>query len=97
MLKNEGRCKIEGMVDDCEFPIPFQNMKVDVPILSVKKYVRNGFGVHFTEDGSYMECRTNGWKFHFIDCEGCYWMKMKILPPSDNPPRPAGFARPGQP
>ena len=90
--------EIEGSVDGVEFPIPFQNMKVDVPILSVKKYVRNGFGIHFTEDGGYMECKSNGRRFYFIESDGCYWIKIKAAPPSDNvPPKASGFARHGQP
>ena len=77
-LKNMGRCKIDATVDDHPFPVAFQNMKVDVPIISIKKYVKTGFDFHFTEEGGYMECRLNGKQFHFIECDGAYWIQIKI-------------------
>ena len=94
-LANEGRCRIEALVDGHAFPVPFQNMKVDVPILSVRKYVRNGFGFHFEEHGGYMESRANGRKFHFIEADGAYWIKMKVQKPKDGVDN-HGFTRLGR-
>ena len=41
-------------------------MKVDVPIVSVRKYVMNGFCFHFTEARGYMQSNANGKKFEFL-------------------------------
>ena len=70
-------------------------MKVDVPILSVRKYMKNGYDFHFTEEGGYMKCRLNGKVFNFIEAEGAFWIKMKICdPPSELPSSPV-FILPG--
>ena len=58
-LPNLGRCRVDATVEGHNFPVPFQNMKVDVPIISVKKYLRNGYDFHFTEEGGSMRCRLN--------------------------------------
>ena len=93
-LKNEGRCRVETKVDGHDFPVAFQNMRVDVPILSVRKYVKSGFAFHFSEEGGYMESKTNGKRFWFIESDGAFWIKMKVTPPSADDPI-TGFARPG--
>ena len=93
-LRNEGRCRVETKVDGHDFPVAFQNMRVDVPILSVRKYVKSGFAFHFSEEGGYMESKTNGKKFWFIESDGAFWIKMKVTPPSADDPI-TGFARPG--
>ena len=71
-------------------------MEVDVPILSVRKYMRSGFDFHFTEEGGYMRCRLNGKIFHFIEADNAFWIKMKIPKPG-RPPLETGFTRPGTP
>ena len=95
-LKNEGRCRVDTTVDGHDFPIPFQNMRADVPILSVRKYVNAGFSFHFSEEGGYMMNKPNQRKFWFIESDGSFWIKMKVTPPNEDDPM-LGFARPGQP
>ena len=95
-LRNEGRCRVDATIDGQAFPVPFQNMKVDVPIISVKKFMRSGFDFHFTEDGGYMKCRVNDKIFHFIEADNAFWIKLKI-PQPDSAARHAGFTRPGNP
>ena len=82
------------MIKRHNFPVPFQNMNVDVPIISVKKYLRNGYDFHFTEEGGYMRCRLNNRTFHFIEAEGAYWIKLKIQNPDSAHPVSTGFSRP---
>ena len=96
-LKNEGRCRIEATVDGQAFPIPFQNMKVDVPILSVRKYVKAGFSFHFTEECGYMACTKTGRRFDLIESDGSFRVKMKVQKPVDPEPPSSGFVRPGRP
>lgn len=98
-LRNEGRCRVEASVEGDDFPIAFQNMRVDVPILSVRKYVKGGWDFKFSEaDGGSMTCRQNGKVFHFIEADGAFWVKLKVSPPSNIIERPSsGFTRPGTP
>ena len=79
------------------FPSRFRTWRFDVPILSVKKYLANGYDFHFTEDGGYMRCRANGKKFQFIESENAYWIKLKVHDPNDAVPGNQGFHRPGNP
>ena len=94
-LANEGRCRVNATVNGEDFPVPFQNMKVDVPILSVRKYMKNGYDFHFTEQGGYMKCRLNGKVFNFIEADGAFWIKMKISAPPGSKAKPSVFSRPG--
>ena len=94
-LANEGRCRVNATVDGEDFPVPFQNMRVDVPILSVRKYMRNGYDFHFTEHGGYMKCRLNSKIFNFIEADGAFWIKMKIRAPPSGQAKPSVFSRPG--
>jgi hypothetical protein len=95
-LKNEGRVCIEASVDGVDFPIPFQNMKVDVPIISVRKYVKTGWKFGFDEDGGFMKNKSTGRVLHFIESDGAYWIKLKIHQP-DPSVASLGFTRPGNP
>ena len=96
-LKNEGRVRVEATVNGESFPIPFQNMQVDVPILSVRKYVRNGWKFGFDEEGGYMKNKLNSKTFKFIEADGAYWIKMKIQTPDSSLLPVPGFIRPGNP
>ena len=97
-LRNEGRCRAKASIGNDYFLIPFQNMRVDVPILSVRKYVRNGWGFRFTGSGGCMTCRLNGKTVQFIEADGAFWLKMKVKQPRNDVARPSlGFPRPGNP
>ena len=88
---------MDAEVWDQPFPIPFQNMKVDVPILSVRKYVRNGFSFHFEENGGFMKSNANGRQFEFIEADGAYWIKIKVNKPKVDERTKSSFTRPGTP
>ena len=94
-LANEGRCRVNATVNGEDFPVPFQNMKVDVPILSGRKYMKNGYDFHFTEQGGYMKCRLNGKIFNFIEADGAFWIKMRISAPPSGKAKSSVFSRPG--
>ena len=71
------------MIDDHEMPIVFSNLKVDVPILSVRRMVKLGNDVIFTEIGGSITNKMSGQKLTFIEADGTYWIKLKIQPPDD--------------
>ena len=56
-------------------------MKVTVPILSVRKLVRDNHNVWFEKHGGYILNLTTGEKIPFFEFQGVYYLKMKILPP----------------
>ena len=73
-------------------------MKVDVPILSVHKYVRNGWEFGFDETGGYMKSKASGKTMHFIESDGAYWIKLKVHKPRiDEAMVSPVFTRPGNP
>ena len=101
-MKNEGRCRVDATVDGFNFPICFQNMAVDVPIISVRKIVKHGKRVTFEEDGGTIYNRATGTTLRFEEFDGAYWIKLKVKAPSDQPPCDQGtglsksdFIRPG--
>ena len=97
-MPNESRCNINAILDDATFPVVFQNMRVDVPILSVRKYVKGGWSFSFEEKGGTMTNLATGKTFKFIEAEGAYWIKIKVQNPNDNKvawPIPPVFSRPG--
>ena len=98
-LHNEGRCRIETSIDGDNFPVAFQNMRVGVPILSVRKYVRSGWDFKLSDqEGGSMTCRQNGKTFQFIECDDAFWAKFKIgKPPSMDAESSTVSARPGNP
>ena len=70
----------------------FQNAKVGMPILSVRRLVKKGSKVEFADDGGtiYLPC---GQKVSFKERHGIYFVKLYVVPPdgSDQP----GFTGPG--
>ena len=85
------------MIDDHEMPIVFSNLKVDVPILSVRRMVKLGNDVIFTETGGSITNRLTGQKLTFIEADCTYCIKLKVQPPDDiemKDPGTSVFARP---
>ena len=78
-------------------PIAFSNIKVDVPILSVRRMVKLGNDVIFTESGGAITNRATGNVLHFIEAEGTYWIKLKIKKPDEDAEMPdaSDFTRRG--
>ena len=87
-LKHKGRCKVDTEVDGIDMPIAFSNIKVDVPILSVRRMVKLGNDVIFTESGGTITNRATGNVLHFIEAEGTYWIKLKIKKPDEDAEMP---------
>ena len=71
-------------------PITFSDLPVQCPILSVRKIVRRGNKVVFNLDGGYIKHKATGNKMYFVEREGVYFIKMKIL---DVESPESGFAR----
>ena len=72
------------------------NMKVDVPVASVRTFVRNGNDVQFYDGGGRVTNRENGAVLPFVEMGGVYFLKLRIKQPNSRPTRgnAEGFARP---
>ena len=81
-LVNKGRCSVNGMVDNHEFPIAFKDMETELPILSVRKMVKRNNEVKFKKDGGFIRNRDTGRLLKFYEHEGVYFLKLKVLDPS---------------
>ena len=77
-LVNRGKCTVHGTTDGQKNSIPFQDMDVELPIISVQKCVKSGHSVTFHEDGGEMKNRSTGKLVKIHEIDGVYYIKMKI-------------------
>ena len=74
----------------------FSHMKVDVPVASVRTFVRNGNDVEFFEGGGRVRNRENGAELPFVEMGGVYFLKLRLRTKKNMPSLTdkTGFARP---
>ena len=60
------------VISGIDVPIAFSNMKVDVPMLSVRRMVKLGNDVVFTESGGTIKNRVTGQTLKLIEADGTY-------------------------
>ena len=80
-LTNRGKCRIRGKSDNQELVIPFQDMDVELPIVSVRKCVKSGKDVNFFEGGGELKDRSTGKTIRNHEIDGTYFMKLKVHDP----------------
>ena len=88
-----GRVKTQGGVDSISHDIAWQSMKVKVPILSVRKLVRDKHHVKIRDGGGYIKNLRTSQRIPLFEHQGVYYFKMKILPPTEKSLAPV-FSRP---
>ena len=96
ILKKLGVVKTKGLIDDAEVEITWDHMKVSTPILSVRKFVKDGNDVYINKNGGYIVHLASGKRMRIYNFQGVYYLRMKIT--SGNslaPPHKADFHRPG--
>ena len=81
IMKRLGRIKTQGLVDGISLNVRWNAMNVKVPILSVRKLVRDNHNVWFEKHGGYILNLNTGEKIPFFEFQGVYYLKMKMLPP----------------
>ena len=96
-LYNLGSFRVEGMSNGIKVSLGFSNMKVDVPVASVRTFVKNGNEVDFFDGGGVVRSKETGAGLPFIELGGVYFLKLKIKPPRSSLVGKASlvFARPG--
>ena len=89
-LHYEGEFTVDGDCDGVPLSLNFTNMKVDVPIASVRKFVKSGNDVAFYEGGGCIVNRESKEKVKFDELGGVYFLKVRV----NAEPSTLGFARP---
>ena len=81
ILVNRGKCVVHGSSDGQEVSIPFQDMDVELPIVSVRKCVKAGKDVKFYEGGGQLKDRNTGKTIQIYELDNTYYMKLKAHSP----------------
>ena len=82
-LMNKGRVVVHATVDDHVFSPAFKDMETELPILSVRKIVRQNNDVLFRQGGGTIVNRALKRTLRFYEYQGVYFIKLKIKDPSD--------------
>ena len=102
VLVNRGKCVVSGTANGQKVSIPFQDMDVELPIVSVRKCVKSEKYVRFNEEGGEMKDRATGKTIQIYNLEGTYYMNLKVGDPEhnglllDKAKKIPVFARPGR-
>ena len=100
LADKEALCSVE--LDGQPADIAFRDLPLTMPILSMRRHIHRGHSCRIRDGGGYFRNLVTRKKTRFVEKDGVYFMKMRIMGPassvqnspnSDN--RPSGFARPG--
>ena len=91
-LYNQRGFLVEGECDGVSVSIGFTNMKVNVPVCSVRRFVKDGYDVSFFPGGGLIKHRESGTSMKFIELGGVYFLKIKVTPRKET--NEQGFHRP---
>jgi hypothetical protein len=83
IMRRLGKVKTQGSVEGVSLNVLWNAMKVKVPILSVRRLVRDRHSVRFRDDGGYIRNLATGEKIPFFEFQGVYYLIMKIKPPPE--------------
>ena len=73
----------------------FTHMRVDVPVASVRAFVRSGNDVQLFDGGGRVTNRENGAKLPIVEMGGVYFLKFMIKSPKPlSPDKDMVFVRP---
>ena len=81
LLPNKGKFTVHAIADGQDVSIPFNDMKVQMPILAVKKMMKKGTKMLLEEDGGVLYNSRTQQRLNFIEHSGLWFMKLKVKPP----------------
>ena len=100
----KGTISLSGHVDGHEHTVPFNDMKISMPIASMRQTIKKGNDLYITPEGGTIRNRRTGKTIHLHERGGVYFFKMCFLPPHQQPQpdsakngrknKALGFARP---
>ena len=83
------------MVEGGEHLIPFEDLPIECPIISVRKVVKKGIIVKVKGGGGYIMNIATKKKLRLIENNGNYFINIQIDPPTTNEDHQgSGFSRP---
>ena len=91
-LENLGKFVVNATTNGHDIKIPFNHMKVKLPILSVRQMLNKGGQLSLNEAGGSITNPNAGQTINFIVHEGLWYMKLKVGKPSKSMP----FGRQGK-
>ena len=86
---------VNGSCNGVRVSLNFTNMKVDIPVASVRTLVKSGNEVEFFEGGGIVRNRDSGAELPIVEMSGVYFLKLKLRDPVPETASPAPFGRPG--
>ena len=81
-LVNMGKFTVEAVTDGQDVRVPFNNMKVKLPILSVRQMMSKGSVMTLTETDGKIQNERTGQTINFSVYDDLWFMKFKIKPPA---------------
>ena len=85
-MKRLGKVRTEGTVEGHKLNVKWNAMNVKVPILSVRKLVKDNHNVKFRKNGGCILNLLTGERIPFFAFQGVYYLKMKFSPPENHVP-----------
>ena len=88
-------CNVTALVEGEGHLIPFDDLPVEWPIISVRKVVKKGNIVKFKDGEGYIMNIATKKKFKLIEGNGVYFIEIQVVPPTDiEENQSSGFNRP---
>ena len=95
-LSNKGKFTVSAIAGDHQVKIPFNNMKVQLPILSVREMMDKESSVLIEDDTGVISNKKTQQSINFVVRDGLWFMKLKVRKPDGSPAEnDSGFGRPG--
>ena len=92
MLRKLGTVRKATEIDGVNVDIKWDHMKVNTPILSIRRLVKEGNEVHLNGSGGFIRHLKSGKTMRIHNFQGVYYLRLKVKP-DVNPE--VGFHRPG--
>ena len=84
VIRRLGRVKTQGSVEGIALNLHWDVMKVKIPIISVRKLVRDMHNVYFKKEGGVIKNLRTGEKLPFFEAQGVYYIKYKVSRPASS-------------
>ena len=97
ILKKLGTLKVNALVDGETVAIKFDHRRVKVPILSVRRLCKDGNYCVIHKKGGFIFNEATGKRIKFMELNGVYYMRLKVVAPSDQQPDEPAIDAPPQP
>ena len=81
LLHKLGKVRVQGTIDGQNVGVTFDHMKVKIPILSVRKLIKDNNEVYINRKGGVITNLDSGKQIKFFNHQGVYYLKLKIHDP----------------